>query len=194
MKYRCLILSVALTGLSLIVNAQKNRIIYPKATFNKAEAERMIASDGKASIKGQMTQKSNYMHNVVTLYPCTEYFMEWYELKKKDKKEKKSIFMSEEANSYRILTLINKQDGSFEFTGLNPGKYFLHTTVYQTKVANVKKQVGTETVTTTNGLGIQISSYDRPIMENGRELYQTVEDHTTIVELTGSGQVLNVNL
>jgi len=194
MKYRCLILSVALTGLSLIVNAQKNRIIYPKATFNKAEAGRMIASDGKASIKGQMTQKSNYMHNVVTLYPCTEYFMEWYELKKKDKKEKKSIFMSEEANSYRILTLINKQDGSFEFTGLNPGKYFLHTTVYQTKVANVKKQVGTETVTTTNGLGIQISSYDRPIMENGRELYQTAEDHTTIVELTGSGQVLNVNL
>lgn len=194
MKYRYLILSVAFTGLSLIVNAQKNRISYPKATFNKAEAERMIASDGKGSIKGQMSQKSNYMHNVVTLYPCTEYFMEWYELKKKDKKEKKSIFMSEEANSYRILTLINKQDGSFEFTGLNPGKYFLHTTVYQTKVANVKKQVGSETVTTTNGLGIQISSYDRPIMENGRELYQTVEDHTTIVELTGSGQVLNVNL
>lgn len=194
MKYRYLILSVAFTGLSLIVNAQKNRISYPKTTFNKAEAERMIASDGKGSIKGQMSQKSNYMHNVVTLYPCTEYFMEWYELKKKDKKEKKSIFMSEEANSYRILTLINKQDGSFEFTGLNPGKYFLHTTVYQTKVANVKKQVGSETVTTTNGLGIQISSYDRPIMENGRELYQTVEDHTTIVELTGSGQVLNVNL
>ncbi|WP_315823468.1 hypothetical protein [Paraflavitalea speifideaquila] len=72
--------------------------------------------------------------------------------------------MSDEAYSYRIMTQIGK-DGSFEFKGLNPGKYYLQTTVTQTKVGNGEKQVGTETTTTYNGHGVQVGQGSRAIME-----------------------------
>ncbi|SHL38453.1 hypothetical protein SAMN05444266_103152 [Chitinophaga jiangningensis] len=190
MKILTLCFVVALTTQCLHVNAQ---LIYPKTPFNKAEAEAMIGKDGTCTIKGQVAQKGNYLVNLVELYPCTAYFNEFMEMRKKDKKGKKPISMSDEAYSYRILTII-QQDGSFEFKGLNPGKYYLQTRVIQTKVANGEKQVGTETTTTYNGHGVQIASGSTPIMEKTRYLYQEDKMYFKYVDVAADGQVVTLIL
>ncbi|OOG17188.1 hypothetical protein BWD42_17190 [Sphingobacterium sp. CZ-UAM] len=176
------------------IKAQKApKVIFPKSTFDVVQAKRMISSDGKATLRGTVSRNSNYKVNVVELYPCTDYFYEWYELKKKDKKGKKHIYMSNEAYSYRILTKI-QADGSFEFKGLNPGKYYINTLVYETKSGIGERQVGTETVTTKNGYGHLLSSYDRPIMEKYRFLYETVDRLESFTEISSEEQTVNVTL
>lgn len=98
--------------------------------------------------------------------------------------------MSDEAYSYRILTRIDT-DGSFGFTGLNPGKYYINTLVYETKSGIAERQVGTETIRSFNVYGHQLSSYDRPIMEKYQYLYNTVERLESFIEISAEGQILD---
>jgi hypothetical protein len=191
MKTPSLCLVALLTLQAFLVQAQKT--ISPKTPFDQAAAEAMIGKDGTCTIKGIVSKKGNYLVRLVELYPCTDYFLEYLELKKKDKKGKKAIYLSDQAYSYRILTMIG-EDGSFEFKGLNPGRYYLQTRVVQTKVGNGEKQVGTETITTTNGHGVVVGQGSRAIMEKTRYLYQTDENLTKIVEITANGQVINCTL
>ncbi|NII82616.1 MULTISPECIES: hypothetical protein [unclassified Pedobacter] len=194
MSTRSIGLVTILIPLVFQLQAQKTpKVTSPNTPFNKVAAEAMIGKDGTCTIKGFVSKKSNYMVNLVELYLCTDYFLEFLELKKKDKKGKKAIYLSDEAFSYRILTMIGA-DGSFEFKGLNPGKYYLQTRVVQTKVGNGEKQVGTETTTTYNGLGIQVGQGSRAIMEKTRYLYQTDENLAKIVEISTNGQVINLTL
>lgn len=188
------IILLVLLSLPGYLKAQKApKVIFPKSSFDVEQAKRMIGSNGTATLKGKIAGKTKYLSNVVELYPCTNYFDEWYELKKKDKKGKKQIYMSDEAYSYRILTRIDA-DGSFGFTGLNPGKYYINTLVYETKSGIAERQVGTETISSFNVYGHQLSSYDRPIMEKYQYLYNTVERLESFIEISADGQILNVSL
>jgi len=186
-----LLLSISLQG---YLKAQKApKVIFPTSSFDVEQAKQMIGSNGTATLRGTIVKKAKSLSNVVELYPCTNYFYEWYELKKKDKKGKKNIYMSDEAYSYRILTRIDT-DGSFGFTGLNPGKYYINTLVYETKSGIAERQVGTETIRSFNVYGHQLSSYDRPIMEKYQYLYNTVERLESFIEISTEGQILNVSL
>jgi hypothetical protein len=169
------------------------KIVFPTTPFNKEEVKHMLET-GTCSIKGNVSKKGNYLVNLVILFPVTPYFTEYLELKRKDKKGKKDIQMSDEAYSYRILTQLNMQNGTFEINGLKPGKYYIETTVHQTKSASGEKQVGTETTTGYNAFGQAISSQSRAIMRKENYIYKTTDVLNTIVEITADGQVLNVTL
>jgi len=192
MLHPILIAIIALSCLDAQAQRQP-KPIFPTTPFNKEEVTHMLET-GTSTLRGKVSQESNYLINLVELFPVTPYFMEWLEMKKKDKKGKKWIVMSNEAYTYRILTIINKQDLSFEFKGLKPGKYFIHTTISKTNSGSGERQVGTETITGINGLGQAVSVQSRPIMKKENYLYKTEQDLNSFVEITSDGQVVNVTL
>lgn len=194
MKVQYLFFVAFLTLQGFVAMAQRApKVVYPTTPFNKAEVKHMLET-GTSTIRGRVTEKSNYLVTLVILFPVTPYFTEWYELKKKDKKGKKDIRMSDEAYTYRILTQINKKDGTFEFTGLKPGKYYMQTLITQTKSGSAETQVGTETTTGYNAYGQAISSNTRAIKGKQNYLYKVEELHTTFAEIGADGQVVNVTL
>ncbi len=57
-----------------------------------------MLNNGSATVRGVVSKKNKnpdntYLGIVVTLFPCTHYFNEWYELQKKIKKEKRLAMM-----------------------------------------------------------------------------------------------------
>lgn len=109
--------------------AQKDiEYVYPKAEFNKIETAKFLDNSGTGSIKGTAMLKGKHVGYFmqVSLFPLTAYFSEYLELEKQfGTKGKKRASLSPEALSYRIITKVDGNDGSFEFTNLKPGKYFI---------------------------------------------------------------------
>jgi len=124
-----LILCIFSGRIKLQAQEQQPVPVFPAASFNKQEAGSML-NNGTATLHGIVAKKTKnpdntYLGIVVTLFPCTPYFNEWYELQKKNKRGKTLAMMSSEAYSYRILTKASDKDGTFEFRNLKPGKYYL---------------------------------------------------------------------
>ena len=177
---------------------EEPKAVFPGASFDKEVAGSML-NNGTATLRGVVAKKkknpdNTYLGIVVTLFPCTSYFDEWYELQKKNKKEKKLAMMTPEAYSYRILTKASDKDGTFEFRNLKPGRYYLQTMVRQGKMKEMWNQVGTATSVGYNVYGQAVTSYSRPIYEDFKLFYETNDLVKTFVEITTEGQVVNVKL
>ena len=172
--------------------------VFPATTFNKGQADSML-NNGTATVRGVVAKKkknpdNTYLGIVVTLFPCTEYFNEWYELQKKSRKEKRLAMMSPEAYSYRILAKASDKDGTFEFRNLKPGKYYMQTMVRQGQMKEMWNQVGTSTSVGYNVYGQAVTSYSRPIYEDFKLFYETNDLVKEFVEITSEGQVVNIKL
>lgn len=84
----------------------------------------------------------------VILLPYTEYFKEWMELNKKQKKIKGAppIPLSEEAKSCVLITEIYNDKGNFEFTNLTEGEYFVFISFGYTDTFSRREITGTSDV------------------------------------------------
>jgi tetratricopeptide (TPR) repeat protein len=102
--------------------------IFPAGTFDPALAKAALAR-GLSTIKGiACTRVDGGVFDArgvtVYLYPVTPYLEEWYDLRDKKEGKKTGVYMSTEANLYRIKAVADR-DGRFVFEGLKPGKYFI---------------------------------------------------------------------
>ena len=90
--------------------------------FTKARDEFGIKSLSGPRIKAN--------HVVVTLFPLTPYYEEWYNLMKKERnlKKNKIVYMSNAAFRYRLTCETNER-GEFTFPNMLPGKYILYGTL-----------------------------------------------------------------
>ncbi|WP_162903086.1 prealbumin-like fold domain-containing protein [Taibaiella koreensis] len=172
--------------------------VFPSTTFNKEEANSLL-NNGTATLNGVVLKKkrnpdNTYLGIVVTLFPCTAYFDDWYALQKKNKKGKTMAMMSPEAYSYRIVTKASDEDGTFSFHGLKPGRYYLQTMVRQGKMKTMLNEVGTSTTVGYNVFGQAVSTYTEPIYEEFKLFYDTNDLVKTFIEVTAEGQVVNVKL
>ncbi|WP_445737602.1 hypothetical protein [Mariniflexile sp.] len=107
---------------------KKIEYIYPKAELNKSLVQELLDNTGTSSIKGTAMLKGKHVGYFmqVSLFPLTDYFLQYLELEKQlGTKGKKRASISPEVLSYRIITKVNGNDGSFEFTNLKPGKYYI---------------------------------------------------------------------
>ncbi len=137
------------------------KYVEPSVPFDEPAAQAQL-EPGTATIRGILSAKENKAlvkalnmskthaapkGTVVTLMPHSAYIDDWLELNKKLSRkatlEKASI--SAHANSYRILTRVSDDNGTFEFTGLKPGKYFIYADVSFVKTGSAFVQTGTET-------------------------------------------------
>ena len=84
----------------------------------------------------------------VILLPYTEYFKEWMELNKKQKKIKGAppIPLSEEAKSCVLITEIYNDKGNFEFTNLTEGEYFVFISFGYTDTFSRREIAGTSDI------------------------------------------------
>ena len=84
----------------------------------------------------------------VVLLPYTEYFKEWMELNKKQRKIKgaQPIPLSEEAKSCVLTTEIYNDKGNFEFTNLTEGEYFVFISFNYTDTFSRREVTGTSDV------------------------------------------------
>jgi hypothetical protein len=107
---------------------KKIESVYPKTEFNKTIVSELFDNTGKGTIKGTAMLKGKHVGYFmqVSLFPLTDYFSEYLELEKQfGAKGKKRASISPEALSYRIITKVDGNDGTFEFTNLKPGKYYI---------------------------------------------------------------------
>lgn len=102
--------------------------IFPTGNFDPALAKAGLTR-GLATIRGRACSKFDGLRfdaagAKVVLFPVTPYLEEWYDLREKKEGKKTSVYMSTEANQYRIEAYADN-DGRFTFEGLKPGKYFI---------------------------------------------------------------------
>jgi len=142
-------LLVLLTFSVTATTAQTKNAYYPQVPFDSVQAKQMLGL-GKSSIEGVAftKEKTNLGYKaplgpkilaqnvVVTLFPVTPYFEEWYKLRKKVENKKNSVFMSEQAFRFRI-TVNTDEYGRFKFTQMKPGKYFIQTFATYSKTGTV---------------------------------------------------------
>lgn len=104
------------------------RNMFPEAEFDAKLASSMLER-GSGTIRGRACTKVDggiyYANGVkVVLYPVTPYLEAWYELREKKEGKKTGVYMSREANRYKMEVTADNQ-GYFQFQGLKPGKYFI---------------------------------------------------------------------
>jgi len=190
-KLRIIILSLILTSSFFKVNAQKTAY-YPQVPFDSLQAKSMLGLGTSsieglayAKVPGQWGSKKLYATNVVvTLFPVTAYFNEWYKLRGKLENKKNSVYMSEQAFRYRI-TVQTDEYGRFKFDKMKPGKYFLQSFASYSKSGSTPVYRGSGY----NTYGGRTDYYD----------YQNYTNNYTdrieeIVEITRDGQAIEIKL
>lgn len=180
----------------LNIKAQKAEY-YPQVAFDSIEAKNMLAN-GKASVEGIAFTKTRssfghraplgakiYAKNVeVNLFPVTKYFEEWYQLRKKKENSKTSVYMSNTATSYRLVTKTDDY-GRFKFENLKPGKYFIQSFASYTMSGTRAVYTGTGY----NNYGGQTNYYQNQSYSNSYS--DRIEE---FVEITRDGQSLEIKL
>jgi len=118
--------------------------IFPKTEFDSIAAKQALGK-GNVTLKGIMftSPRTNLGikvvvaedrimadHLVVTLFPLTPYYEEWYHLtkKKRNLEKNKLVSMSAAAARYKLTCETNSQ-GEFTFPNMLPGKYILYGTM-----------------------------------------------------------------
>ncbi|MGN6418942.1 MAG: tetratricopeptide repeat protein [Pseudobacter sp.] len=104
------------------------RSMFPEAQFDAKLAGSMLER-GTCTIRGRACTKVDGLifsasGTKVALYPVTPYLEAWYELREKKEGKKTGVYMSKEANKYRMEVTCDAQ-GFFQFQGLKPGRYFI---------------------------------------------------------------------
>ncbi len=179
--------------------------VYPQTAFDEASTRRQL-EPGTITLRGNAATKANKVGSsfikhfttlyparpgtVVTLYPYTPYFEEWYKLRKSLAKGGKLAVMSPLAYSYRIVTKVTDAKGNFEFTQLQPGRYYLEAVIAFTQ--EMYQRVHTATETTYNMAGQQLSS--NPIYTRYYYDYHDRGFAEAIVDLRAGAGVVEVNL
>jgi hypothetical protein len=155
----------------------------------------LSAKEGKALIKALNISKSHkaYKGTVVTLMPHSDYIDAWLSLNKKlnRKSTLEKAALSAQANSYRILTKVSDDQGSFSFPGLKPGKYFIYADVDFVVGGSSFVQTGTVTtssVVTGQVLDSRATGYYEPYAVNVSKFV------TGIVTVSTDGETVEANL
>ena len=190
-KLRIIILSLILTSSFFKVNAQKTAY-YPQVPFDSLQAKSMLGPGTSsieglayAKVPGQWGSKKLYATNVVvTLFPVTAYFNEWYKLRGKLENKKSTVYMSEQAFRY-CITVQTDEYGRFKFDKMKPGKYFLQSFASYSKSGSTPVYRGSGY----NTYGGRTDYYD----------YQNYTNNYTdrieeFVEITRDGQAIEIKL
>lgn len=181
---------------------------FPQVFFDKKQAEAQLGA-GKSTIEGvaftrekrtipftmgAVKVKTGKKHmarpnTVVMLFPVTEYFTEFYNLRKKLESKTKQVLMSNEAFAVRREAYTDDY-GRFRFENLKVGKYYLETIVDFTAVGSYKQQTGTSTAYNAYGTPL----YSTPIYETFFYDYEAAHRESKFVEVKKDGQVIEIKL
>ncbi|MBF1098449.1 MAG: carboxypeptidase regulatory-like domain-containing protein [Riemerella sp.] len=181
---------------------------FPQVFFDKKQAESQLGA-GKSTIEGvaftrekrsipltmgAVKVKTGKKHmarpnTVVMLFPVTEYFTEFYNLRKKLESKTKQVLMSNEAFAVRREAYTDDY-GRFRFENLKVGKYYLETIVDFTAVGSYKQQTGTSTAYNVYGTPL----YSTPIYETFFYDYEAAHRESKFVEVKKDGQVIEIKL
>jgi hypothetical protein len=181
---------------------------FPQVFFDKKQAESQLGA-GKSTIEGvaftrekrtipftmgAVKVKTGKKHmarpnTVVMLFPVTEYFTEFYNLRKKLESKTKQVLMSNEAFAARREAYTDDY-GRFRFENLKVGKYYLETIVDFTAVGSYKQQTGTSTAYNAYGTPL----YSTPIYETFFYDYEAAHRESKFVEVKKDGQVIEIKL
>lgn len=124
--------------------------VLPSTPFNEAETAKLM-DQGTATIQGTAVLKKKGKDNFsqkggqILLFPVTPYFTEFLELKKKYNSRKKQASMSPVAFTYRVEGRFIDDNGTFQFTNLKPGKYYVISWISFARQKTVAVQTGTST-------------------------------------------------
>ena len=181
---------------------------FPQVFFDKKQAKSQLGA-GKSTIEGvaftrekrtipftmgAVKVKTGKKHmarpnTVVMLFPVTEYFTEFYNLRKKLESKTKQVLMSNEAFAVRREAYTDDY-GRFRFENLKVGKYYLETIVDFTAVGSYKQQTGTSTAYNVYGTPL----YSTPIYETFFYDYEAAHRESKFVEVKKDGQVIEIKL
>jgi hypothetical protein len=127
----------------------------------------------------------------VVLLPYTEYFKEWMELNKKQKKIKgaQPIPLSIDAQSCVLTTEIYNDKGNFEFTNLTEGDYFVFISFNYTDTFSRREITGTSDVYINgNYAGTQLNTDIFDYAQTGNANFQK------IVTIKSNGETVKIKL
>ena len=167
--------------------------VLPATPFNEAETARLMEK-GTATIQGTATLKKKGKDNFgvkgsqILLFPVTPYFMEFLELKKKFNSRKKQATMSSVAFTYRVEGRFVDDKGTFRFTDLKPGKYYIISWIAFARQKTVAVQTGTST--SYNVYGYVLGS--SPIYEDYQYDVFIENEISGFVDVKDAGAVMNV--
>lgn len=125
--YRTLLLPLLFVSAAVLAQ-KKIEYMYPTHEFDRKTISDLLDESGTGKIQGKALLKgkpvSYYM--TVSLFPLTDYFAEYLNLEKQfGTKGNKRASISPAALSYRLITKVDAEDGTFEFVNLKPGKYYI---------------------------------------------------------------------
>ena len=203
---KCLILIISFLCASDVFSQKDS--YFPQVFFDKKQAEAQLGT-GKSTIEGvaftrekrsipltmgAVKVKTGKKHmarpnTVVMLFPVTEYFTEFYNLRKKLESKTKQVLMSNEAFAVRREAYTDDY-GRFRFENLKVGKYYLETIVDFTAVGSYKQQTGTSTAYNVYGTPL----YSTPIYETFFYDYEAAHRESKFVEVKKDGQVIEIKL
>lgn len=203
---KCLILIISFLCASDVFSQKDS--YFPQVFFDKKQAEAQLGA-GKSTIEGvaftrekrsipltmgAVKVKTGKKHmarpnTVVMLFPVTEYFTEFYNLRKKLESKTKQVLMSNEAFAVRREAYTDDY-GRFRFENLKVGKYYLETIVDFTAVGSYKQQTGTSTAYNVYGTPL----YSTPIYETFFYDYEAAHRESKFVEVKKDGQVIEIKL
>lgn len=177
-----------------LANAQRTpEWVLPSTPFNEVETSKLMEK-GTATIQGTATLKKKGKDNFgvkgsqILLFPVTPYFTEFLELKKKFNNRKKQATMSPVAFTYRVEGRFLDDKGTFQFTNLKPGKYYIISWIAFARQKTVAVQTGTSTSYNVYGYALGSS----PIYEDQHYDVFIENEVRGFVEVKQAGEVLNV--
>ena len=167
--------------------------VLPSTPFNELETAKLMEK-GTSTVQGTAVLKKKGKDNFgvkgsqILLFPVTPYFTEFLELKKKYNSRKKQATMSPIAFTYRVEGRFIDEKGTFKFTDLKPGKYYLISWISFAKQKTVAVQTGTST--SYNVYGYVLGS--SPIYEDYNYDVFIENEVSGFVDLKESSGVVNV--
>jgi hypothetical protein len=183
------------------------KYIEPRIPFDEASARAQLepgasvirgtisVKENKALIKALNISKSHVAPRgaVVTLMPHSAYLDEWLALDKKLRRRAglEKAALSAQANSYRILTRVLDDGGTFEFKNLKPGKYFIYADVNYVETGSSFVQTGTETTSnavTSQVLDSRAVGYYEPFAVDVSKMV------TAVVTVPAGGQLIEAKI
>ncbi|SMC97199.1 hypothetical protein [Pedobacter africanus] len=190
------VLSIAVLLLLLVQGSyaqQTPEWVLPSTPFNEAETAKLMEK-GNATIQGTAKLKKKGKDNFgvkgsqILLFPVTPYFTEFLELKKKYNSRKKQATMGRTAFTYRVEGRFIDDKGTFQFTGLKPGKYYIISWISFARQKTTAVQTGTST--SYNVYGYVLGS--SPIYEDYHYDVFIENEVSGFVDVTATDGVVNV--
>ena len=193
---KILSINLLLLCCGMMAYAQKTpEWVLPTIPFNEAETAKLMEK-GTAAIQGTATLKKKGKDNFgvkgsqILLFPVTPYFTEFLELKKKFNSRKKQATMSPVAFTYRVEGRFLDDKGTFQFTNLKPGKYYIISWIAFARQKTVAVQTGTSTSYNVYGYALGSS----PIYEDQHYDVFIENEVAGFVEVKEAGAVVNVTV